>query len=71
MFAGPRLAKNKMTFSVDSDYADEVIPIIEEEINEKLEWLGMEPIDIEPSTELEARFGFRYLRYGISFGFLF
>ena len=71
MFAGPRLSTNKMTFSVDSDYADDVIPIIEEEINEKLEWLGMDPIDIEPSAELEAKFGFRYLRYGISFGFLF
>ena len=71
MFAGPRLARNKMNFSLDSDYLDEVVPIIEEELNEKLEWLGIDPISIEPSRDLEARFGFRYLRYGVSFGFLF
>ena len=71
MFAGPRLSSNKINFSLESDYLEELVPIIEDEINEKLEWLGMDPISIDSSTDLEAKFGFRYFRYGISFGFLF
>lgn len=71
MVAGPRLATNRIRFSLESDYAEEVIPIIEEEINEKLEWLGMDPIHIDPSTEVDTRFGFKYFRYGIAFGFRF
>jgi hypothetical protein len=73
MFAGPRLGTNKIKFSIESDYAEEVIPIVEEEINEKLEWLGMDPISIEPSAEanFELDFGFRYFRYAVGFGILF
>ena len=71
MFAGPRLSTNKIKFSIDSDYAEELVPIIEDAINEKLEWLGMDPISLDPSPELEADFGFRYFRYGIGFGVLF
>lgn len=71
MIAGPRISTNKIKFSMESDYVEEVLPIIEEEINEKLEWLGMDPVSIESSAELEARFGFRYFRYAIGFGFLF
>jgi hypothetical protein len=50
---------------------DELVPIIEDAINEKLEWLGMDPITINPSPDMEATFGFKYFRYGISFGILF
>lgn len=71
MFAGPRLSTNKIKFSIDSDYAEEVVPIIEDAINEKREWFGMDPISLNPSPELEADFGLRYLRYGIGFGILF
>ena len=71
MFAGPRMSTNKIKFSVDSDYVEEVIPIIEEEINEKLEWLGLDPISIEPSSDMEAKFGFQYFRYAIGFGYRF
>ena len=71
MFAGPRMSTNKIRFSVDSDYAEEVIPIIEEEINEKLEWLGMDPISIDPSAEIEGKFSFRYFRYAVGFGYRF
>jgi len=71
MFAGPRLASNKISFSIDSDYVEELVPIIEDAINEKLEWLGMDPITINPSPDMEATFGFKYFRYGISFGVLF
>lgn len=71
MFAGPRMSSNKISFSLDSDYVEELIPIIEDEINEKLEWLGLDPISIEPSTEMEAKFGFQYFRYAIGFGYRF
>ena len=50
---------------------EEVVPIIEEEINEKLEWLGLDPITIEPSSLVEAKFGFQYFRYAIAFGYCF
>ena len=71
MFAGPRTSTNKIKFTLDSDYVEALIPIIEEEINEKLEWLGRDPITIEPSSTMEAKFGFGYFRYGISFGYRF
>lgn len=71
MFAGPRMSTNKIKVSVDSDYVDEVIPIIEEEINEKREWLGLDPISIEPSSQAETRFSFQYFRYAIGFGYRF
>lgn len=71
MFAGPRVSTNKIKFSIESDYLDEVLPLIEEEINEKLEWLGMDPITIDPSADLEAKFNFHYFRYAIGFGIRF
>ncbi len=71
MFAGPRLTSDQIRFSLDSDYAEELVPIIEEEINKRLEWLGMDPISIPASTEIEARFGFKNFRYGVAVGFLF
>lgn len=71
MFAGPRFSTQRLRFSFDSDYAGELIPIIEEEINTRLEWLGMDPISITPSGEIDTRFGFRNFRYTVSFGFLF
>ena len=71
MFAGPRLTRDKIGFTIDSDYMEDLIPIIEEEINKRLEWLGKDPITIYPSTEIEAKFGFKNFRYGIAIGILF
>jgi hypothetical protein len=71
MFAGPRISTNQVKFSVESDYAEDVIPIIEEELNEKLEWLGMDPISIDPAPEVETRFRFNHFRYAVGFGILF
>lgn len=71
MFAGPRFSTQRLRFSFNSDYAGELIPIIEEEINTRLEWLGMDPISISPSGEIDTRFGFRNFRYALSLGFLF
>ena len=71
MFAGPRLSTYKLKADLESDDLEELVSVIEEEINEKLEWLGMEDISIDPSTELETNFGFRNFRYAIGIGFLF
>ena len=71
MFMGPRISRNRLKFELDSDFAEEVIPMIEDEINKKLEYLGIDPISIPTSTSAEVNFGFRYFRYAISIGFLF
>ena len=71
MFAGPRISTNRLRLSVNSDYAEELIPILEEEINKRLEWLGIDPITISPSAEVETRFGFKNFRYAIGIGILF
>jgi hypothetical protein len=71
MFAGPRLSTYRLKCSIDSDYAEELTPIIEEEINRRLEWLGMDPITITPSAEIDTRVGFRNFRYALAFGFMF
>ena len=71
MFAGPRLSTYKLSGNLDSEDMEALISIIEEEINKKLDWLGMDPISIDPSTEFETNFGFRNFRYAIGFGILF
>ncbi len=71
MFAGPRLSTYKLSADLDSEDLEALISTIEEEINKKLDWLGMDPISIDPSTELEVNFGFKNFRYAIGFGILF
>lgn len=73
MFAGPRLSTNKVKFAIYSDYLDELVPAIEEEINKRLDWLGQDPVSIEAQdgASVEGRFGFKSFRYGIGIGFLF
>lgn len=71
MFAGPRRSFNKLELSLDSRYLEEVIPLIEEEINQRLEWLGMDPISIDAQPEVEAKFGFTNFRYGVGIGYRF
>jgi hypothetical protein len=71
MFAGPRLSTYKLKTTIDPNDLEDLATIIEDEINEKLDWLGMDPISIDPSTEFEANFGFRNFRYAIGFGILF
>ncbi|MEN8228814.1 MAG: DUF3575 domain-containing protein [Bacteroidota bacterium] len=71
MFAGPRTSRQQMRFKLDSDYAAELIPAIEEEINKRLEWWGMDPISIPVSADAEVNFGFNNFRYAIAIGYLF
>ncbi|MCK4881121.1 MAG: hypothetical protein KAS82_10685 [Bacteroidales bacterium] len=71
MFAGPRLSTNRIRFTLDSDDVEALVPIIEEEINKRLDWLGMDPISINPSPEIETNFGFKNFRYAIGIGILF
>lgn len=71
MFMGPRRSFQKLNFEVDSDFAEDIIPLIEEEINKRLEYLGMDPISIPVSGSAEAKFGFSNFRYGIGIGYMF
>lgn len=73
MFAGPRISTNRVRFDIESDYLAELVPAIEEAINERLAWLGYDPIRIDQpdDTSVEARFGFASFRYGIGIGLLF
>jgi hypothetical protein len=60
-----------MKVGFDSNFAEEIIPKLEEEINERLEWWGMDPITIEPDVNAVVDFHFNNFRYAISVGFLF
>lgn len=71
MFMGPRISRNRLRFELDSNFAEEVIPLIEDEINKRLEYLGIDPISIPTSASVDANFGFSYFRYAISIGFVF
>ena len=71
MFAGPRLSTYKLKADLDSDDLEALVSAIEEGINERRAAIGMDPISIDPSTELEANFGFKNFRYAIGIGFLF
>jgi len=71
MFAGPRLSTYKFKADLESNDLEALVDAIEEEVNKRLEAIGMDPISIDPSTELEANFGFRNFRYAIGFGILF
>jgi len=71
MFAGPRLSTNLMHLEMGSEYLEEIIPVIEKELNERLEGMGQDPVHINPSPETDVRFGFKYFRYGIGIGILF
>jgi hypothetical protein len=71
MFAGPRTSWNRIHLSVASDYAEDLIPIIEDEINKRLEWMGRDPISLPTSPEAEVKFGFTNFRYALGIGYIF
>jgi len=71
MFAGPRLSSYKLKADLESEDLGALVDAIEEEINKRRESIGMDPISIDPSTELEASFGFKNFRYAIGIGILF
>ncbi len=71
MFMGPRLSFNRLTIDLDSDFAADVIPLIEEELNKRLEWLGMDPVSIPTSPSATVKFHMTNFRYGIGIGYLF
>jgi hypothetical protein len=56
---------------VDSKFATEVIPQIEEELNKRLEWFGLDPVEIPVSSEFTVNFRFNNFRYGVGIGYLF
>ena len=71
MFAGPRLSTYKLKADLESDDLEALVSAIEEGINERRAAIGMDPISIDPSAELETNFGFKNFRYAIGIGFLF
>jgi hypothetical protein len=71
MFMGPRTSQIWLNLELDSDYAGEIIPLIEQEINKKLEYFGMDPISIPSSASTQVKFGFNNFRYVVSVGYLF
>jgi len=70
-FMGPRASFNRLHMQVDSDFAQEVIPLIEEELNRRLEALGKDPVEIPVSPEFTIDFRFNNFRYGIGIGYIF
>jgi hypothetical protein len=70
-FMGPRTSFNHVKMKLDSDFASEVIPEIEEELNRRLESLGLDPVEIPVSPEFTFDFHFNNFRYGIGIGYIF
>ena len=70
-FLGPRASYQKLHMQLDSDFASEVIPRIEEELNKRLEALGLDPVEIPVSPEFTIDFRFNNFRYGIGIGYIF
>jgi hypothetical protein len=71
MFMGPRSSFQQLRLVLDSQFAEDVIPQIEEELNDKLAWFGMGPVSIPTDAEAKVNFGFTNFRYSLSIGFLF
>ncbi len=70
-FMGPRFSFEYLSMNVDSDFAQEVIPKIEEELNKRLEALGLDPVEIPVSPEFTVDFHMNNFRYGIGVGYIF
>lgn len=71
MFAGPRTSFQRAKLTIDSDYAAELIPLIEEELNKRLEWFGRDPVSIPVRAETEVDFNITSFRYALGFGYIF
>lgn len=71
MIAGPRISLNWASMKIGSEYAEELFPALEDELNRRLDALGIEPIEIPASGETDFFFDYRYFRYGISLGIMF
>lgn len=71
MFMGPRRSYHRLNLSLESQYAAEVIPVIQEEINKRLRQFGIDPLEIEPDASTRTSFGSTNFRYAVSIGFRF
>lgn len=71
MFMGPRTSFHRLKLELDSDFLEEVIPIIEDELNEKLAWWGMDPVTLTEESTVKIDFRFSNFRYGIGVGYRF
>jgi hypothetical protein len=71
MFAGPRRSHLKVDLALESDFIEDAIPLIEEEINKRLAWFGKEPISLDMHPEVEHTFGFTNFRYALGIGYRF
>jgi len=71
MFMGPRRSHHRLDLALESQYAEQVIPIIQEEINKRLEQFGIDPLEIDRDASSKTTFGSTNFRYSISIGFMF
>jgi hypothetical protein len=71
MFAGPRRSHMRLDLELESDFIEEAIPVIEEEINKRLEWFGKDPITLDVHPEVSYSFGFTNFRYAVGIGYRF
>jgi hypothetical protein len=71
MFMGPRTSFHHLKLEMDSQFASEVIPRIEDEINERLAWWGIDPVSIPKEGSTTVDFRFNNFRYAIAIGYRF
>jgi len=71
MFAGPRRSHFKMELNLESEFIEDAIPLIEEEINKRLAWFGKDPISLDIHPDVSHTFGFTNFRYAVAIGYRF
>jgi hypothetical protein len=71
MFMGPRTSFQRLKMEMNSDFASEIIPLIEEEINKRLAYWGMDPISIPTDPNAVIDFRFNNFRYAVGIGYRF
>ena len=71
MFMGPRRSLQWLELDLESEYMHELVPLIEEAINRRLEAVGADPIAIPTEASSNLRFWFTNFRYTICIGYRF
>lgn len=71
MFMGPRRSIQWLELDLESEFVEELAPLIEEAINQRLEAVGADPISIPVEASSNLRFWFTNFRYTICIGYRF
>jgi hypothetical protein len=71
MFMGPRRSLQWLELDLESEYVEELVPLIEDAINRRLEAVGAHPVSIPVDASSNLRFWFTNFRYTVCVGYRF